>query len=150
MKITKRQLRRLIREQLEEEENFDEQFIKLMDARHYDQLFSMADSLEIARPDLPWTPERVQKYINHEFTKERDKRKAASLNPDGTIDFDRYTIPGVSGGEDDEFWEPIFANTNWVIDDYVKNQKKNMDARKRKQYWAKGGYKAGRYRGRQY
>jgi tRNA nucleotidyltransferase/poly(A) polymerase len=150
MKITKRQLRRIIREQLEEEENFDEQFIKLMDAEHYDQLFSMADSLGISRPDLPWVPERVQKYISHEFTKERDKRKAASLNPDGTIDFDRYTIPGVSGGEDDEFWEPIFANTNWVIDDYVKNQKKNMDARKRKQYWAKGGYKAGRYRGRQY
>ena len=77
MKITKRQLRRIIREQLEEEENFDEQFIKLMDAEHYDQLFSMADSLGIARPDLPWVPERVQKYISHEFTKERDKRKAS-------------------------------------------------------------------------
>ena len=77
-------------------------------------------------------------------------RKEIREKPHGTIDFDRYTIPSVSGGKDDEFWEPIFANTNWSMDDYVKDQKKSMDRRKRDKYWAKGGYKKGRYRGRQY
>ena len=52
MKITKRQLRRLIQEVTE----YDDKFERLFKAKHYEQAASLADSLGIPLSDLPWGP----------------------------------------------------------------------------------------------
>ena len=58
MKITKRLLRRIIREQVEAEaaqdEDIDEKFLKLMLAGRTEQAVELAKSLGIPATDLPW------------------------------------------------------------------------------------------------
>jgi hypothetical protein len=58
VKITKSQLRRIIREQVgaevAQDEDFDEQFLRLMLAGRTDQAVELAKSLGIPVTDLPW------------------------------------------------------------------------------------------------
>jgi hypothetical protein len=59
VKITKRQLKRIIREATE----YESQFATLLDAGHFDQAISLAKSLGISGRDLPWTGELLEDYV---------------------------------------------------------------------------------------
>ena len=59
MRVTRRQLRRIIRETTE----YGSQFVALLDAGHFDQAISLAKSLGISGRDLPWTGELLEDYV---------------------------------------------------------------------------------------
>jgi len=95
MRITRRRLRRLIREAIENESQFRE----LLEAGHFDQAIELAKSLGISGRRLPWTGDLLEDYV-HEKIKHipmRDTKAAHQAKIDALnvldISLDEYMGP---------------------------------------------------------